>query len=66
MCIFIPGSLGMRRLNMMVSSMVLRRTKEEMTERKELELPDRTVQIHSIQLCQLEKNIYQVLFAEAQ
>lgn len=56
----------MRRLNMMVSSMVLRRTKEEMKERKELELPDRTVQIHSIQLRQLEKDIYQVLFAEAQ
>lgn len=55
----------MQRLNMMVSTMVLRRTKEEMKERKQLQLTGRKVETHMIQLRPEERDVYQVLFAEA-
>ena len=62
---FSLGSLGMRRLNTMVSSLVLRRTKEELAERKELTLTHREINSHMITLRQEEKDIYQVIFDEA-
>ncbi len=55
----------MQRLNMMVSTMVLRRTKEDMHARKQLQLTDKKVERHMIQLRQDERNIYKVLFTEA-
>jgi hypothetical protein len=45
--------------------MVLRRTKEEMSERNQLQLTARKVETHTIQLCPEEGDIYEVLFAEA-
>lgn len=60
------GSVGMRRLNTMVSSLVLRRTKKEMCERQQLALPEREVRTHRVQMSQEESNIHQVLFMEAQ
>ena len=65
MCVTAVGSVGMQRLNTMVSTMVLRRTKEEMTERKQLDLTERKVETHMIQLRKEERDIYHVLFTEA-
>ena len=49
----------------MVSSLVLRRTKEELAERQELTLTQRRVKSHMISLRQEERDIYQVIFTEA-
>ena len=56
----------MRRLNTMVSSLMLRRTKEEMEEKQQLKLTKRDVVTHMIKLRPMEREIYQVLFKEAQ
>ena len=50
----------------MVSSLVLRRSKEEMNERQQLKLTERQVKTHIVQLRQEEKDVYHVLFQEAQ
>ena len=49
----------MQRLNTMVSSLVLRRTKEEMTV---LKLTRRIVEVHSLQLPQEQQEVYDVIF----
>ena len=58
------GSLGMKRLDTVVSSLVLRRTKEEL-DRSTLSLTQRNVTSHTIELLQEEKQVYDILFAEA-
>ena len=45
---------------------MLRRTKEEMSERKQLTLTERKVKTHMIQMRQEDRDIYQILFTEAQ
>ncbi len=62
----LAGSVGMSRLNTVVSSLVLRRTKEEMSERKQLKLTERKVTTHMIQMRKEDRDIYDVLFTEAQ
>ena len=57
---------GMQRLNTMVSSLVLRRTKEEMgKELAQLKLTNKMVETHRIKLAEEENRVYQVLFREA-
>lgn len=53
----------MQRLNTMVSSLMLRRTKEEMSE---LKLTDKEVKTHMVQMRQEESDVYRVLFQESQ
>ena len=53
----------MRRLNTMVSALVLRRTKEEIGDR--LHLTKRLVETHNICLRPEEDDVYKVLFQEA-
>ena len=65
-CHYLPGSVGMRRLNTLVSTLVLRRTKEEMTERRLITLTNKEVRTHMVQLQEKEREVYQVLFQEAQ
>ena len=57
------GSLGMKRLDTVVSSLVLRRTKEDID--KTLNLTKRTVESHTITLHDEEKQVYTILFTEA-
>lgn len=56
----------MQRLNTLVSTLVLRRTKEEMTERRQITLTKKEVRTHMVQLRQQEGDVYHVLFQEAQ
>ena len=53
----------MQRLNTMVSSLVLRRTKAEMSGEL-LKLTKRQVETHSLHLSQQEQEIYNALFTE--
>lgn len=55
----------MQRLNTMVSSLVLRRTKQELGPEK-LELTQRVVCTHYIQLAEKEDEVYKELFKDAQ
>ena len=57
------GSLGMKRLDTVVSSLVLRRTKEDID--KTLNLTKRTDESHTISLQEEEKQVYTILFTEA-
>ena len=52
----------MQRLNTVVSSLVLRRTKQEV---ESLKLPQRLVEYHRLRFSQEEQIIYDVLFAAA-
>jgi SNF2 family DNA or RNA helicase len=61
--ILILGSLGMRRLDTVVSSLVLRRTKEDIN--KTLKLTRRSIESHTISLQDEEKQVYSILFTEA-
>ena len=54
----------MKRLDTVVSSLVLRRTKEDL-DKSTLSLTQRNVTSHTIQLLQEEKQVYDILFAEA-
>ncbi len=55
----------MQRLNTMVSSLVLRRTKQELGPEM-LKLTQRLVETHYIQLCEEEDEVYKELFKDAQ
>ena len=57
-------SLGMQRLNTIVSGLVLRRTKEEMGPEL-LKLTKRVVETHQVQLKPAEQQVYDALFFEA-
>ena len=57
------GSLGMRRLDTVVSSLVLRRTKDDVD--NTLNLTKRNVTSHPIHLKEEEKQAYDILFSEA-
>ena len=57
-------SLGMQRLNTIVSGLVLRRTKEEMGPEL-LKLTKRMVETHRVQLKPAEQQVYDALFFEA-
>ena len=63
MAYWYAGNVGMRRLNTMVSALVLRRTKEEIGDR--LHLTKRLVETHNICLRPEEDDVYKVLFQEA-
>ena len=54
----------MKRLDTVVSSLVLRRTKEDINN-KTLNLTQRSVHSHPIQLLEGERQVYDILFAEA-
>ena len=58
------GSLGMKRLDTVVSSLVLRRTKDDM-DKVTLNLTKRNVTSHTIHLKDEEKQVYDILFSEA-
>lgn len=53
----------MKRLNTVVSSLVLRRTKEDID--KTLNLTKRSIESHTITLQDEEKQVYSILFTEA-
>lgn len=53
----------MKRLDTVVSSLVLRRTKEDIN--KTLNLTKRNVESHTITLQEEEKQVYSILFTEA-
>ena len=53
----------MKRLDTVVSSLVLRRTKEDID--KMLNLTKRSVESHTITLQDEEKQVYSILFTEA-
>lgn len=53
----------MRRLDTVVSALVLRRTKEEIGDA--LQLTEKRVETHNIRLCPEEDKVYKVLFQEA-
>ena len=55
----------MQRLNTMVSSLVLRRTKEDTSISKMLQLTKREEETHLIELSPEEQEVYKVLFTEA-
>ena len=57
-------SLGMQRLNTIVSGLVLRRTKDEMAPEL-LKLTKRVVETHQVQLKPAEQQVYDALFFEA-
>ena len=63
-CSVSSGSLGMKRLDTVVSSLVLRRTKEDV-DKKALKLTKRNTEFHTIKLLEEEKQVYDILFAEA-
>lgn len=48
----------------MVSSLVLRRTKEEMSKQQHVKLPEKKMKTHSIELQEKEREVYQILFEE--
>ena len=54
----------MKRLDTVVSSLVLRRTKEDV-DKVTLSLTKRSITSHTIQLKEEEKQVYDILFAEA-
>ena len=54
----------MKRLDTLVSALVLRRTKEEIGD--SLRLTEKIVKTHQIQLKPEENDVYRVLFREAQ
>ena len=62
--VLVAGSVGMRRINTMVTSLMLRRTKEEIQD--QIHLTQKFVETHVITLRQEEKDIYDVLFKKAQ
>lgn len=53
----------MKRLDTVVSSLVLRRTKEDID--KTLNLTKRSIESHTIALQDEEKQVYRILFTEA-
>ena len=53
----------MKRLDTVVSSLVLRRTKEDIN--KTLNLTKRSIESHTITLQDEEKQVYSILFTEA-
>jgi transcription termination factor 2 len=53
------SNYGMKRLQVMVSSLVLRRTKDELPS---IKLPDKVTEVHSVKLTPDERSVYEALF----